>query len=106
MVPGGGIHAGPGINDGEFHVAAWRETVAAIGMIFTKLTVGGLDQQFSTRGHGVTRIHRQVHEDLAEVHGVGLHHPEGGIETNAELDILADDAAQHLVGSLHDMIEA
>ena len=50
------------------------------------------------RGHGVAGVHRQVHEHLLDLAGVGADAPQRRAARSAcELDVLADEPPQHLL---------
>jgi hypothetical protein len=51
-------------------------------------------------GHGVARVHRQVHEHLLHLARIGADVPGRGIDIHLEPDVLADDAVEHLVDTL------
>ena len=46
---------------------------------------------------GVARVHHEIHDHLLDLSGIGLGGTESGIRNCLKLDILADQAAQHLV---------
>ena len=58
------------------------------------------DLQPAAAGHGVARVDREVDEHLLQLRRIGQHRarPVAGLE--AERDVLADDAAQHLERAL------
>ena len=63
-----------------------------------ELDVGGLDGDAAAAGHGVAGVHRQVEKDLLQLTGVHLDQPGAGAGGDDALDVLADQAAEHLFG--------
>src|SRR2546428_634951 len=59
--------------------------------------VGGLEGQLPTPGHRVAGVPGQVHDDLLALPRVRLHLPEVRGEARLDLDVLADQPAEHLV---------
>ena len=57
------------------------------------------------RRHRVARVDREVHQDLLELAGVRPGVAQAGREHRAELDVLADDPAEHAVDAGDDGIE-
>src|SRR2546422_4134965 len=54
-----------------------------------------LDRQAATLGHRVTGVHREVDEYLLDLSGIDSHGAQLGRQHRFELDVLADQAAQH-----------
>ena len=54
--------------------------------------------------HRVARIHHEVHEHLLELAGVGAHRVDVRGRLSRQLDILADQPAQHLADVLHQAV--
>ena len=71
------------------------------GVSFGQVHVRRLERELAALGHGVPRVHREVHEDLLELSGVGLHGTRVRRETGAQLDVLAEQAAEHLLKVAH-----
>ncbi len=86
-----------GVADGQHHVAARRHGLVSGGMARVQLGVGGLDAQQSPVGHGVPGVHAQVHHHLLQLPRVGLHPAEVRAGNDREVDVLADQASQHLL---------
>jgi len=53
-----------------------------------------LDDDLASRRHGVAGIHRQVHDYLLHLPGIGAHAGRQRVQAQAELDVLPDQAAQ------------
>ena len=74
-------HAAAAVLHGERHVAARRERQVARRR--GELDVGGLDGERAAVGHRVARVHREVHEHLRELVGVGEHRPDAVLQLRA-----------------------
>ena len=59
--------------------------------------VSGLDGQLPPGRHRVTGVHREVHHDLLDLTGVGLHAAERGCRQQRQRDIGTEQATQHLL---------
>ena len=55
--------------------------------------------------HGVAGVDRQVHDDLLELAGVGAHAAEVLAQRDRQPHVLADEAAEHLLHLLDDVVE-
>jgi hypothetical protein len=63
------------------------------GEVVVELGVGGLDGQLATAGHGVTGVHRQVHQDELELAAVSLDGPGVRRGDGDQIDVLTDEPA-------------
>ncbi len=70
------------------------------------LHVGGLDLQFPARGHRVTRVYSQVHDDLFDLALVGFHVAKFRIERQRHFDILAQQPRKHFFHIRGERVEA
>ena len=75
----------------------------AIGVI--EFGVGGFDHQFAAVGHGVARIHRQVHDDLFHLAGVGANDAQVRAGLQHQFDVFANQARQKLAHFFHDAVD-
>ena len=64
-----------------------------------------LDREPPAFGHGVTRVDRQVHEDLLDLPGVRLDAAQAGLQGRRQLDVLPDEPPQHLLHVGDDGVE-
>ena len=55
--------------------------------------------------HGVAGVDREVHDHLLELSRVGRHAPRGGSQPQLQVDVLADQAAQHRVEVADERVE-
>ena len=91
------LHAHAGIGDGEHHVFSGREDLRRAREGAVELHVGGFDGQAAAAGHGVASVDGEIHDDLLDLAAVGLDEPEILYRAGVELDIFADEAAQHFL---------
>ena len=70
-----------------------------------ELTVSGGDRDQAADGHGIAGVHRQVHQDLLELTGIGQHVPQPGIELGLERDIRSEEAPEHRIELGHGDVE-
>ena len=75
----------------------------APGIGRVQVHVGGLDGDLPALGHGIPGIHRQVHDHLLDLTGIGLDHAQVRPQDGHQIDVLADQAPQHLI-QVHDQI--
>ena len=59
------------------------------------LHVARLDHEPTPVGHGVTRVHHQVQDDLLHLRGIGLRPARPGGRLRDQLDLLADEPSEH-----------
>ena len=77
----------------------------ARGVRLVELDVGGLDGELAAVGHGVAGVDRQVHQHLLDLARVGVDHAEVGREHLDEVDVLADEAPEHLLDPRGDLVQ-
>ena len=99
------VHAGSGIADRQHHVWPRRDPEVLFGIAGIELDVLRLDGEVPPAGHGVAGIDHQVHQHLLQVPRVGLHLPEVLPRHRPDRDVLADQAANHLVHAGDDLVE-
>ena len=66
------------------------------GVFLVEGNVGGLDGQLASRGHGVTRVHGEIHDDLLDLSGIGPHRAQTSCRDHDQVDVFADHASEHL----------
>src|ERR687892_1742453 len=64
-----------------------------------------LDDEAPTVRHGVARVHHEVGDHLLELARVGLDAAEVRLDGGDQLDVLADQAPQHPLHVLHDLVQ-
>ena len=72
---------------------------------FCERHIGGFNGELAALRHGIPGVDGQVHDDLFHLSWVGLHAPQGCLEQRYPLDVLTDQAPQHLVHVGHDRVE-
>ena len=72
---------------------------------FIEVHVCGFYGQSATIGHGIPGIDHQVHDDLLNLSGVCLHPPQTRSRPGDQLNIFADEPAQHLIEVCHQAVE-
>ena len=55
--------------------------------------------------HGVAGVHDEVHDDLFDLSGIGLHAAQPFIERRGEYDVFTDQTVQHLFRVGHKCVE-
>ena len=70
-----------------------------------ELDVGRLDRELAAARHRVARVDDEVHEDLLDLPGIGLHGAEVEAAHDRQLDVLAEEAAQHLLDAADRLVE-
>ena len=70
-----------------------------------ELDVRGLDGQLAALRHGVAGVDGQVHQDLFDLAGVGPHRAQSHGRPDGELDVLADEAREHLAGFFDEVVQ-
>ena len=63
--------------------------------------VSSLDRQAAAVRHRIARIQRQIHEHLLDLAGIRFHASKRRRQHHRDLDLLADQPAQHLTRLLH-----
>src|SRR5258708_18169312 len=66
------LHSVTSVADGQHHVGTGLDPGARSGIGRVQVDVGALDCEAATSGHGVPRVHGQVHEDLLDLPGISL----------------------------------
>ena len=95
MIEDVGGHAGAGVGDHQHHVVPGLEArvVARIGA--AHVHVRGLQEEPAACGHGVARVHREVHDHLFELGRIHSQAAQGRVEAGGQLDVFADEPREH-----------
>src|SRR6185312_14171459 len=99
------IHTAPGITEENTHVIARREGDLFAGVRLFDGPVAGSDHDFATLGHGIARVHREVHDYLPHLPGIGAHSPQLWFEQCLDHYVLADQTLQHTLHSGDNLVE-
>ena len=70
-----------------------------------EVDIGGFDRQLAAVRHRIAGIDREIHDHLLELIGIGADPPEIGREHGDERNVLANEAAEHLVHLRDDAVE-
>ena len=100
-----GVHARAGVAHREHDPAADGHALfLRLGGVGDVHVLGG-DGEHAARRHGVARVDGEVDHDLLDLAGVGVHRAEAIGERGAQLDVLADEAAQHHRQVVHERVQ-
>ena len=75
------------------------------GVLLAEHHVAGLDRQDACLGHGVARIDGQIQNHLLDLRRIDLDRPEARGFVPSEIDVLADQAAQHALDVLDHLVQ-
>ena len=64
-------------------------------VIFVELGIGDLYVQVAAIRHCVTRVCREVYEDLFYLSGIGIDAAGGRVHGDAKFDVLSDHTSEH-----------
>ena len=66
-------------------------------VVLIQRDIGGLDGQLAAVGHGVASVHGEVQDHLFDLAGIGFDPAQFLRVDRLQFNILADEAAQHLL---------
>ena len=89
-------HAHAGVADTDHDIVAGSNEVPA-RIVFVKGHVGRADGQGAAIGHRITGVDNQVQQHLLDLAGIGFDLAQVGRGLRHQFDVLANQAAQHLV---------
>ena len=92
-----GIHPAPRVADRDDDVPSGRNRIVRGRERRVESHIGQLDRQAAASGHGVAGIDGEIQENLLDLPGVRLHAAERRGLHDDDLDVLADQAPQHLL---------
>src|SRR5216684_7308231 len=96
-----GRHARAGVRDGEQDVWSGNDNSVIARVRRVEINVAGLDEDATTVGEGVARVHDQIHNDLFDLARVGLDGSEIVGDERLHLDVFVHQPAKKLV-EIHD----
>ena len=76
-----------------------------VGVARVEVDVRGLDRELAALRHGITGVDREVHDHLLDLAGIRPHGGEVGREPRGELDVLAQQPAQHVLRFRHEAVQ-
>src|SRR6266446_3583903 len=106
MRDGLSVHASARVCNREHHVAPWLGTWMFPCVRMVQFYVGGSDLEFPARRHGIPGIHSQIHDHLLDLALVGFDISKLRIQSQGNVDILAQQARQHFFHVRHQRIQA
>ena len=96
------VHADAGVGDREQEVGTGDRPGMGRHVGWVELDVAELDGELAAVGHGVARVHREIDDDLLQLTRVDRDAPQAGRLVRGELDVLAEEPAQHGDDTLDD----
>ncbi len=100
------VHPRPRIGDGQHDVAPRGNGDPIGGILGVEIDVLCFDREASTIRHRITRVHREIHDDLLELARVGLHGPAIGCDPDPDRHVLAQQTAQQLFQLQDEFVQA
>jgi len=70
-----GVHPHAAIRDGEHRVRSGNRPEVRLRECLVEIDVGGFDRELAPFRHGIARVHREVHNHLLDLIGIGAHAP-------------------------------
>ena len=98
-------HAGAGVADGQPCIGARLDQRVAALVFLVQSDDGGLDDQNPASGHGVAGIDREVHQHLLGQPRVDPYRGQPRAGQGAQLNVLSDQACQHLVHARNQLVQ-
>src|SRR5438128_8728510 len=95
----------PVSRNGEHDVPPRSQAFVRLRQIFVDIDIRRLDRQLAAVGHRVSGVDDEVDEHLLDLARIGLDAAESTAEDGDHLDVLADQAAEHLVHLADDVVE-
>src|SRR5690606_36164226 len=98
-----GIHAGPCIAHREHHVWPRAHRAVSLDVLDIEIDVGGLDGKLSAMGHGITRIHGEVHDHLLELARICHYTTQLVGQVDFDVDVFLQQATKHALDPPDDL---
>ena len=64
-----------------------------------------LDREPAAERHRIARVDDEVHDDLFDLPGIGMHPMQTVGQRGGKFNVLADDAPKHLLETANDLLE-
>src|SRR5205814_66890 len=100
-----GGHSRARVGDREPHVTAGRSAGTALTRISIEFDLIELDVNPASRGHRIAGVDDQVDEHLLDLTGIAAYASEAGLTHEGELDVFANQPAQHVFRLRDDLFE-
>ena len=88
-------HARARVRDSEQHIVARFQLRITLHALLVERDIGGFQCELAAVGHGIARVHGQVHDDLFNLPGVRLHRAQAGRGNNMRHHVAAHEMAKH-----------
>ena len=99
------VHARARVTDGQQDVAPRPDLRVALCIRLVEIDRRRLDGQLAALRHGVTGVHRQVHDDLFDLARIDFHMPKVRVENGFQVHVLPDQAPEHVLGAPDNAVE-
>src|SRR5882724_11099808 len=99
------VHAGPGVRNCEKDVLSWLHHRVRRPVQVIQFDIRGLNGKTAALGHGVARIHREVHDDLFHLAGVRANRSQISRTADNQLDVFANQTRNELAHFFDDGIQ-
>ena len=94
-----------GIAHRQHDVASGLDGLVVAGIVCVELRVGSFERELPAVRHGVAGIEGQVHDDLLDLPGIGLHRAEIACRYGQDFNVLSNQPAQQGIQIHHDVIQ-
>ena len=99
------VHPSTGIAHRQHHVPSGGDDGVLRNVFHVEGRVLGLEGEMASFGHRVTRVEREVHDHLFDLERIRFDATQPGFRIVGELDILADETAQHGLDVAEDAVQ-
>ena len=99
------VHAAAGVGHRQRHVRPWFHPRVLARVHIIHIEVGSLDGELPAVRHGVAGVHREIHHHLLDLPGIGHYLAQIHGKRDHELDVLAEQPAQHRLHSRNDLVQ-
>src|SRR5579863_4054808 len=88
------VHAVAGVAYGKHRVSPGLHSGVLAAPRRVQIGICSLNRQIAAEGHGVPCVKNQIHDDLFQLGGIGLHTPEFWFKMYVQVDVLAQNGWQ------------
>ncbi len=99
------VHPRAGITDSQHHMPAGRRAGVRGRVSLIELNVGRFNRQLAAPRHGVTRIDRQIHDDLRHLSRVRVDPVDRWPQTGHQLDVVTNESLQQRLDASHHRVQ-
>ena len=90
------IHAQTSVTNGQHHELTGFHGRMHAGIAVVERDVAGFDGELAALGHGISRVDREIHDDLPDLAGIGLHGAEIRSRNHGQINVFSNHASEHL----------